>query len=529
MLHFARPIGATALILLLTACGGGGSTISTIPASGLSAGYSTTTSAARSVYASAIGGHVKRVLLISIDGMHAGDLQRFVATHPTSALAELSQSGATYTNAHAPVPTDSFPGLLALTTGGHPASTGVYYEVNYDRTGYPPGSNCSGAPGTVVAFDESIDYNPDDINAGGGINPANLTEALVNGVCRPVYPHDYLRVNTIFEVVKANGGRTAWSDKEHSYDILNGPSGNGVDDLYDLEIAAGGTTGSIPATEKYDDLKVSAILNEIDGKTSTGTAGVGTPALFGMNFQAVSVGQKVAHFDFGTGPRGGYTDASGMPTPQLEGAIEHTDASIGMILGELAKQGLASSTLVVISAKHGQAPIDYSLRRGIGGAGGAFKTQLASNSVGFVQTDDLALIWLTDRSRQNVADAYAKLSDPTFETALGYENGRLFSSTMTPPGYGAASDPRSPDFSVAVDLGVIYTGGSKIAEHGGFSDDDTHVALLVSQPGEKARTIDNQVQTAQVAPTILKALGIAPGRLKAVQQEGTAPLPGLGN
>ena len=49
-------------------------------------------------------------------------------------------------------------------------------------------------------------------------------------------PHEYVRVNTIFEVVKAHGGRTAWTDKHPSYEWTNGPSGKGVDDFYGPEI-----------------------------------------------------------------------------------------------------------------------------------------------------------------------------------------------------------------------------------------------------------------------------------------------------
>ncbi len=482
---------------------------------------------------------IQRVLLVSIDGMHGSDLQRFVATHPSSALGKLSASGITYTNAHAPVPTDSFPGLLALTTGGHPKTTGVYYEVNYDRTLYPPQSHCAGPAGTVVAFDESIDYNANAIDGGGGINPQTLTQQSIGAHCKPVYPHDYLRVNTIFEAVKAHGGRTAWSDKEQSYEILNGPSGKGVDDFYNREIVAGGTTSSIAATEAYDHGKVLAILNEIDGKSARGAAGVGVPTVFGLNFQAVSVGQKLAFANFGVGPRGGYLDAYGTPTPLLEQAIECTDSQIGLFVAELQRRHLAETTLLIVSAKHGQAPIDRRLRRGIAGAAASFGTQLAANHLAFVQTDDLALLWFTDRSYRNLSDAYTKLQSPAFKSALGYDKGQLFNPYVTPPYWGPFQDPRTPDFSVKVNLGVIYTGGTKIAEHGGFSDDDSHVALLLARAGSHAgdsaspqwnhRGWSNAypVETAQVAPTILEVLGIDTRELQAVQLEGTRVLPGL--
>ncbi len=77
-------------------------------------------------------------------------------------------------------------------------------------------------------------------------------------------------------------------------------------------------------------------------------------------------------------------------------------------------------------------------------------------------------------------------------------------------------------------VGVIYSGShKKQAEHGGFSHDDTNVMMLVSNPGLEAKVLTTAVETAQVAPTILEALGLEPGDLQAVQMEGTAVLPGL--
>lgn len=538
---FARRAAAIALGGFLAGCGGSNSNAPAIPTDRQpSSTQSNRVDASGALASAAAKIHkcatkakpcIERVLLISIDGMHGVDLENFIESYPRSALAGLTRTGVTYADARTSLPTDSFPGLLALTTGGHPASTGVYYEVNYDRSLYPPGSHCTGPVGATVAFDESIDYNPDDINAGGGINPATLTLEKNGALCSPVFPSHYLRVNTIFEAVKAAGGRTAWSDKEHSYEILNGPSGHGVDDLYDLEIAAGGTTGSETATQQYDDLKVAAILNEIDGKSSTGSSGVGVPALFGMNFQAVSVGQKLKVEGTNVSPDplagmpGGYLNAAGVPGPLLASGLAHTDASIGKMLAELAKTGLADSTLVIISAKHGQTPIDITKRRGIAGAGGTLGTALAANNVGFIQTDDLALIWLNDRSQANETSAFENLR--TLAVPLGFENGTLYTATQAPIGYGAATDSRTPDFSIKVDRGVIYTGGTKIAEHGGFSDEDSHVALLLSAPGIAAARITQPVETTQVAPTILDELGIDPRKLQAVQREGTAVLPGV--
>src|SRR5262245_65117612 len=72
---------------------------------------------------------IRRVLLISIDGLHAFDLTRYVQTSPSSTLAQLSQTAVTYTNASSAKPSDSFPCLLALVTGGSPLSTVVFYVL----------------------------------------------------------------------------------------------------------------------------------------------------------------------------------------------------------------------------------------------------------------------------------------------------------------------------------------------------------------------------------------------------------------
>src|SRR5262249_44868360 len=231
---------------------------------------------------------VLRVLLISIDGLHAVDLARYTSRHPQSALAELSRHGVTYTNASTPRPSDSFPGLLALGTGGSPVSTGVLYDDSYDRALSPPGSACAKL-GTAVVFDEAIDKNPRALDAGGGIDPAKLPLDPTRG-CAPVYPHDFLRVNTVFEVVHQAGRRTAWAGKHPAYALVHGPSGEGVDDLYTPEIAAQDeATASVAGAVANDELKVRAILHQIDGLDHTGLRQVGVPTIFGMNFQAVSV------------------------------------------------------------------------------------------------------------------------------------------------------------------------------------------------------------------------------------------------
>ena len=119
---------------------------------------------------------------------------------------------------------------------------------------------------------------------------------------------------------------------------------------------SGDWTSSFEDIKCYDTIKVQAILNEIDGKTHDGMLSAPVPTLFGMNFQAVSIGQKLVEKTIGV--TGGYADALGTPSPALMEEIQFIDASIGRMVDELKRQGLYEVTLIVVTAKHGQSPID---------------------------------------------------------------------------------------------------------------------------------------------------------------------------
>ena len=467
--------------------------------------------------------HIEHVLLISVDGMHSLDLTRFVARHPKSTLAWLARHGVTYPDARTVAPADSFPGLLALVTGGTPAVTGVYYDDSYDRRLSPPGSDCT-RTGTAVVYDEAVD-GPGAKAGKPSIDPDKLPRDPA-AHCTPVYPHDYLRVNTVFEVVRQAGGYTAWIDKHPSYEIVDGPSGKGVDDLYTPEIGADGEgvrkpgedpiTSSIARTEHFDAFKAEAVVHEVDGFRHDGRTPAPVPALFGFNVQAVNVAEKLS----------GYRDARGDPAPGLEAALEHTDRLIGRIVAEMRAKDVLDSTLVIVTAKHGNGPIDPRRVRHVD-AHALFRAVEAAvpGALAHMTTDQVALIWLRKQGR---TDAVARALEHA-RKRLGIRRvlyGAALARRFPPP----RSDSRTPDLTVIPDEGVIYAGpgNRKKAEHGGFAADDVDVALLVANPhlARQGVVVRKTVSTTQVAPTILSALGLAPGRLKAVAEQHTPVLPG---
>ncbi len=576
---------------------------------------------------------VTHVLLISVDGLHQSDLEWYVANNPGSELARLMHGGAEFSDAHTSDPSDSDPGGTALMTGGDPRSTGVYYDVEYSHDVFPPGTtHCSGpVPGGNVIYDspdDTLNAVPDlldngsgntfpSFDEGGSIYPGgvdknpgavmNLTAHPQSGLnqasfpvdpttCKPIMPWDYLKVNTIFQVIHNAGMRTAWSDKHAIYTSFNGPGsgGSSIDDFFGPEIdsqAVEPTGVPYPqdtdwahidaATKQYDGYKVQAVINELDGYDHSGQNKVGVPAILGMNFQAVSVAEKVdspgtitknpdGSYTVGPTELAGYLPGTTTPGPLLSGALDYVDAQLQRMVDTIHEDGLQSSTAIIITAKHGQSPQDPLLLKriddgpiisAINEAWCESQNPTATPNPTTYCTDGLNARTITPLIVAGTDDdlwqSYLSIkTQPAADfvkdylwshpaTAVLYNNDGVDRGTEQVEHSGLAqiyagqeaadffgvphSDPRYPDVFGRVQIGVVYTGGSKIAEHGGDNPGDRDVPILVYGPGTVHPGSSNQlVETTQVAPTVLRLLGLDPGSLEAVQQEGTQVLPGIG-
>ena len=241
-------------------------------------------------------------------------------------------------------------------TGGSPRSSGLFYDDVYDRTLYAGAdSNCTGIQGVEAFLQEVVDIDAfnggslSHLDGGGDFKSQQIPRQKTADGCKPVYPHNFIKTNTIFEVVR-----------------------------------------------------------QIDGKDSTGTMPAPVPTPFGTNFQTLSVAQKALN-----AKGGGYADAVFTPNPYVAAAITYIDGAIGKITAELAAKDLTKSTLIVISAKHSQSPADYTRLPKIGhSVSHALSSYLGSGSDkvtgnnlggGQVTDDDVAFIWLNDQSQRAAA------------------------------------------------------------------------------------------------------------------------------
>jgi hypothetical protein len=207
--------------------------------------------------------------------------------------------------------------------------------------------------------------------------------------------------------------------------------------------------------------------------------------------------------------------------------------------------GEAGSTAIVLTAKHGQSPLNNNQLQRIddgpiiSGVNAAWAALHPSNQTLVVQVadDDGVLWWLSDQS-QAAGDFVKNYLWTHTAPAVNYAGqtitvqhsglAHIFAGQQSAQYFGVStSDPHHPDVFGISQVGTIYTGGSKIAEHGGANPGDRDVPLVVYAPGTvQSGQSSSGVETTQVAPTILKLLGLSPSSLQAVQQEGTQVLPG---
>src|SRR5437763_1980656 len=302
------------------------------------------------------GSNIKHVLLVSIDGMHAVDYENCVASKTCPNLAALGKTGVNYTRTTTSRPSDSFPGLMALVTGGSPRTVGAFYDVAYDRVLAPP-----------------------KIATGNGLPAGSCLEGQINGT------------QTEYE--------------------------EGVE---------------------IDQTKLNAVVNQINGKNHLGTSNAPVPVILGMNFQAVSVGEKLVSpaalpADRSDINSGGYEDAQGTPRPLMMKEIVFVDGAIGQMVSALKHEGLLDSTAIIITAKHGQSPIDPNRFFPIPGKTNNGEPPSAvllppnpnllpavysdpTNGLGIAE-DDISQIWLANSSQ--TGNAVAALENAATAIGLG--------------------------------------------------------------------------------------------------------------
>jgi hypothetical protein len=304
----------------------------------------------------------------------------------------------------------------------------------------------------------------------------------------------------MFEVVHDKIGPTAWAgDNAATTDLLQGPSGKGLDEA---------------CVSQLDSQRVESVLHWIDGKDCFGQNAKAIPALFGLSLLAVEKAQATMGM--------GYVDALGTPSSGLENAFAATDNAIAKIVSKLKAAKLYDSTWICIASAYGQAPMDRRQSKMIqlsklDAVASAVEPGLDAHLSG----GDIAMMWLSDQSKaQEVAKAFSDHAQ-----SLGIQRVitvPALALTLNSP----AKDSRMPDVVLVPQPGVLW-GGNELAGYGGMNDEDTHVALLISGAQLPGRFDPTLVPTTQLAPMLLRALGMEKFDLQALHLEHSPALPGI--
>ena len=227
-----------------------------------------------------------------------------------------------------------------------------------------------------------------------------------------------------------------------------------------------------------------------------------------MNFQTVSTGQKLptsrTNGDLSGSAAGGYLADGATPGPVLTNALDFVDQSLGKMVSALGSRGLLNSTAIIVSAKHGQSPMNLAALNRIDDGKIIAALNAAWNSsqqrgnpkatplVAFGVDDDGIILWLNDRSI--AATEFARQFLANYQDPTASVDGKPVKSAglwQVYTGVAAAqligvsqSDPRVPDVIGIAQYGVVYTSHkSKIAEHGGDHPEDRNVPIVVAWPG----------------------------------------------
>ena len=382
-------------------------------------------------------GTPKHAVIIFIDGFRADLLDPELAPH----IAALGRAGTRFANAEVGFPSDSMPGILGPLTGASPKATGIPYDEYYDRH-YK----------LAIEITETVTVPP-------GLKP-----------------HDLLKVPTLFEAAKAKGLKTAFISKHIGYEILQGPSGQGIDRLELPEMVAW------KGPFRDYDAKNFEMLTGMVAKDGADIAGI----------YAIAANYAMKEH--------------GVVAVETRAAVGDIDAPVGKVVDAVAAVGRYDDTVFVVLGDHGDTDTPNAVASKGEGSVIAFLTEKGIKAAK-ITADDVMLAWLADSSQAQQA---VGLLD-TIEAKERFGIDRVLGPDAL-KAMGDFADDQMPDFVLLVKPGVVYTKlpSNKKAEHGGGFDSDRRVAFVIEGPGVKSgAVVDTKVNVFSTAPTLAKLLGLS--------------------
>jgi arylsulfatase A-like enzyme len=278
-------------------------------------------------------------------------------------------------------------------------------------------------------------------------------------------------------------------------DLLRGKSGRGLDDACSVAGKPHRRPGGVQRRDQ-DEGRLTMLLGWLAGRDCNGQP-ASVPVLSGISLTEAT-----------TSPKG----------------LAAVDDDVRRVLTELRHQHLDDSTWIVVASPFAPSselatprviPIAR-LREALDHAGSGRPRVL------HISSGRVAMVWLADPSRTDAAAASVARS----AESLGIQR-ILVGTTLTLTWNNPEEDARVPNLILEANPGVTWIAPTSRGSASGMGEDETHVALLVAGAQLDARQDKTPVPTTQLAPLLLRALGLEKFDLEALQKEHTPALPGI--
>jgi len=194
--------------------------------------------------------------------------------------------------------------------------------------------------------------------------------------------------------------------------------------------------------------------------------------------------------------------------------LEYLDGLVGDLLKALDDLGIRQRTAVIVSADHGFSDVDPTrLVAPVADVGGHRLEALAARGIEHYLTNTGGSsmgVYVRDKGR--VADAVAALRAEPWCEAVYCQDAKA-ACDRTLESLHAYFPGRSPDLMVDLDDDAALN-FAQPGQHGSLRHDDMAIPLILSGAGVAAGKVAGEARLVDVAPTVMRLLGLPPEGLR---------------
>ena len=484
--------------------------------------------------------HPSLVVLITIDGFRAGNLEKF-GPQLNGGLARLIKGGAWFTNAHQDhAITETAPGHASLLSGRFPRSTGIAAN----RVGVAdPQSPLIGPSGMFGASPKRFHgtelfdwiHQKDQRSRALSVSSKDRGAILPIGIAKEQvywYPGDgsfttsrYYRDSLPDWVTRFNDRHLPLSYAGKDWTLLRADSVYHEPDSVSIEGA-----GNDFVFPHHTPVEPDRAANWIRATPFIDEVTVAF-ALDGVNAMKLGAGPATDLLAVSLSGTDAINHRLGPDSREAHDQVLRTDRLIGVLLDSLYRLRDSSRVIVVLAADHGFTTIPelvpgnvapHPSRTNLDDALRAARAQLKSLKVDTLALDVDEQIVLVDRAAfERVKGSFQAVLDQFLKNARQTAGVRRVDRLEALRGKDTLSDPiarrwvhqfgpgTNVELVATLDPGSLWT-SLLVATHGSPYDIDSHIPIIFYGPGFATGRFNEFVRSVDIAPTLARRLNVKP-------------------